>query len=432
MEIKQVPPLWVLFEGSTVGLLAYESKAEEFTFEYSKEWIEKKRFFLSPNITPNAPYDKGAVTRFLENLLPEGEGLRNLARLLKINGSNLYALIEAIGAETTGALTISRNTQEPKSEYRPIDRAELTERIAERKKRPITTWDGKSRLSVAGVQQKLPIIERDGRFGLGEGSYASTHILKFGNEQASDLVLNEYFCMCLAKAAGINVAECELLDFNERVLNVKRFDRAWKAADSVRRLHLIDGCQALDLSPKTKYERFLGDEAHVKDITGPATLKNIYMFCEKTKVPAKSRLELLQWVAFNLLIGNCDCHVKNISFFMDDAGISLAPFYDLVSVSMYPELEQSLAFHIGDTFILEEVGAYHLAEMASELDLNKSFVASQFQKVIQNVLKSLSTVSVPNLTVDESEFLEKMRQDIHKRCQKFLKETADISKFSSV
>ena len=430
--MKPVPPLWVLYEGQTIGLLGYESKAEEFTFEYAKEWIEKKGFHLSPIISPDVRLEKGAVTRFLENLLPEGEGLRNLARLLKINSSNLYSLIEAIGAETTGALTISRIQQEPKSEFRPIDRKELTERIGDRKQRPITTWDGRPRLSVAGVQEKLPIINRDGKFGLGEGSYASTHILKFGNELSNYLVLNEYFCMSLAKAVGLGVAECELLDFNERVLNVKRFDRIWQSAERVKRLHLIDGCQALDLSPKTKYERFLGDEPHVKDITGPATLENLYKFCEKTKTPAKTRLELLQWLAFNLLVGNCDCHVKNISFFIDDSGITLAPFYDLVSVTMYPELEQSLAFHVGDTFVLEEVNGYHLSKMASELNLNKSFVAIQFQKVIQGVQKSLPKINVPDATADESKFLEKLLQDIGRRCNTLLEQSSEVSKFSSV
>lgn len=432
MEIKTVPPLWVLFEGKTIGSLAYEPKTEEFTFAYSQPWVAEKKFYLSPNITPSGVADKGSVTRFLENLLPEGEGLRNLARLLKVNSSNLYALIEAIGAETTGALTINRNAEEPKSQYRPIEHDELTERIHERKSRPITTWDEKPRLSVAGVQEKLPVMEKDGKFGLGEGAYASTHILKFGNERTKHLVLNEYFCMKLARTSGMNVADCELLDFNERVLNVRRFDRFWQGDERVKRAHLIDGCQALDLPPRAKYERFLGDQAHVKDITGPATLKNLYQFCDKTKVPAQARLALLQWVTFNLLIGNCDCHIKNVSFFIDDAGLTLAPFYDLVSVTMYPELEQSLAFHIGDTFLLEEVNAYHLAEMASELDLNKSFVASQLQKVIRSTLKSLPKTDIPGVTETEMEFLEKMRHDIGRRCQKFLADVPKMSKFTSI
>jgi len=430
MEVKTILPLWVLFEDQTVGSLTYDVKSDEFLFEYSKQWVEEKKFHLSPHITPGGVTEKGSVTRFLENLLPEGEGLRNLARLLKVNSSNLYALISSIGAETTGALTIAQTEVSPPSRFRIIEREELAKRIGERKRQPITMWDGKPRLSVAGVQEKLPVIVRDGVFAMGEGAYASTHILKFGNERTQHLVLNEYFCMKMAAAAGLNVAECELLELNERVLCVKRFDRSWDGLKRVRRLHVMDGCQALDLSPRTKYERFMGDEAHLKDITGPATLQNIYEFCNQTKVPAKARLELLQWVAFNLLIGNSDCHVKNVSFFVEDDGIALAPFYDLVGVSMYPELEQSLAFHIGDTFVLEDVSAYHLAEMASELGLNPSFVASQLQKVIQSTFKNLSlAIPVAGMSAAESEFLEGMRQGIRRRGQRFLACVPEISKF---
>ncbi len=72
-------------------------------------------------------------------------------------------------------------------------------------------WDGKIRLSLSGVQDKLPLVVlNDNKYGIGEGKIASTHILKFEKKDDIHLVLNEYFCMKLAKLCGLNVAEVEI------------------------------------------------------------------------------------------------------------------------------------------------------------------------------------------------------------------------------
>lgn len=111
------------------------------------------------------------------------------------------------------------------------------------------------RFSVAGVQEKLLVLIRpDGAMGFGEGELASTHLLKFGKDPEMHLVLNEYLCMRLARAVGLPVADVALERFGEPVLAVRRFDRQWQG-DRVLRLHIIDGCQLLDLPPKFKYER---------------------------------------------------------------------------------------------------------------------------------------------------------------------------------
>jgi serine/threonine-protein kinase HipA len=161
-------------------------------------------------------------------------------------------------------------------------------------------------------------------------------------------------------------------------------------------------------------------------------LANIYAFCLQTDVPAKAQLEILRWVAFNLLIGNSDSHMKNISFFVTDEGMRLAPFYDLLSVVIYPDFNPSLAFHIGDTFVLGDVNAYHLAEMAGELNLKKSFVAKQFKKVIESVSKALETLELERLTADEAKFTAELKAGITARAHRLLIEVANLSKFSSI
>lgn len=62
-------------------------------------------------------------------------------------------------------------------------------------------------------------------------------------------------------------------------------------------------------------------------------------FCMKLagacSVPVSARLRLYNWFVFNLLIGNNDAHLKNLSFMADAAGIALAPHYDMLSTVVY-------------------------------------------------------------------------------------------------
>lgn len=440
MVATTIPKLHLFYEDQSVGELSYEPGLNDFKFSYSLEWKERpERFPLSPHIPFEGTAAAGVITRFLENLLPEGRGLKDLAQSLKIPTTNTYALIAAIGREATGAFIISESKSKPATVFRPLPKEELIARIQNRKSQPLMIWDGKPRLSLAGVQEKLGVVVRsDGKkkeFGFGEGDIASTHILKFGNERVPHLVLNEYFCMTLAKLAGLKAADCELLDLSERVLQVERFDRKWINNNHVSRSHIIDGCQALDISPEHKYERFLGDTPSTAGIHGPANLANLYTFTQKCATPAKEQLQLLKWVFFNLVIGNCDHHIKNISYYVRPSGISTAPTYDLVNVSVYLDLEQSLAFQIGEAFTLQELNAYHFAEMAKELNLGTNFVSQQLTKTCKAVLQSLKKLNPENLidsmNKGEHVFMTELRKNIQERAERFLAEAPAIKKFKS-
>jgi len=62
---------------------------------------------------------------------------------------------------------------------------------------------------------------------------------------------------------------------------------------------------------------------------------------------SKGLNELLNWVIFNHLIGNADAQVKNISLMLTPTRPMLAPFYDLMSTAIYPNLAPKMAMKIG-------------------------------------------------------------------------------------
>lgn len=104
-----------------------------------------------------------------------------------------------------------------------------------------------------------------------EPPLASTHNLKPdpGRKVTPHLVVNEHFCMALAHRMELPVAEVAIYRTPRPVLVVRRFDRAVLQDDQgvqVRRLHIIDACQAADVPATYKYERNLGSGEHVRDI----------------------------------------------------------------------------------------------------------------------------------------------------------------------
>ena len=66
-----------------------------------------------------------------------------------------------------------------------------------------------------------------------------------------NMIINEFLCRKLAELVKLPVAGVSLRRFGEPVLVVERFDRR-RRGDRVDRLHLIDGCQMLDLPPTYK------------------------------------------------------------------------------------------------------------------------------------------------------------------------------------
>ncbi|PHS38731.1 MAG: hypothetical protein COB07_07855 [Sulfurovum sp.] len=229
-----------------IGTIGITGKKEIYKFEYTDEWKAS-----GYEISPHLPFDKtissGSIKRFLENLLPEGKGLDDLTSFTHISKNNIFGLMQAMGFETSGALSFGRIHKDTRPLFRPITEKELTQRIDEIESKSIIIWDKKQRLSLAWVQEKLPVLLKDEALGLANGGLSSTHILKFQTKRNENIVVNEYFCMSLAKEAGLMVAEVSLRKYAEHpVLMVERFDRVI-SKHTVKKLHIIDGCQMLDL-----------------------------------------------------------------------------------------------------------------------------------------------------------------------------------------
>jgi serine/threonine-protein kinase HipA len=405
----------------TVGFLKLDAATGQLNFDYSDDWRRREGAYpLSPALPfrrdpaqPDALHS-ASVRRFFENLLPEGKSLDDAAAAHGLSKSNLFGLMRALGRESAGAVALLPPGETPHAHdaMRAIGNDELSMRIRDRLHQPFSVWDGKVRLSIAGYQDKLAVyLDAERRMSLVEGALASTHILKPmpSGDRLPHLVANEHFCMRLAAAAGVPSARVEIARVPEPVLMVERFDRL-RLQGSVERLHIVDACQALDLPAAWKYERNFGSGRDVAHIRDGMSLEKLFALTAMSPTAAVTRLALLRWTLFQVLIGNSDAHGKNLSFFVDAAGLRLAPAYDMVGIAAYPNLDNELAMAIGDVFDLRQVGAYAWADFAGRCGIDRRLLAREMRRIVAAVRKSMPALLADPAYLDEERaFL----QDLH-------------------
>jgi serine/threonine-protein kinase HipA len=293
------------------------------------------------------PFDDGAAHYFFSNLLPEGGARQAVCARLGISESNDFALLKAIGGECAGALVVTTpdaTVENAEHRYERITDARLRTLLQDTDPVPLLIGCEKTRLSLAGAQDKLPVALFDDKLHLPLEGAPSTHILKLPNARFPHLAANEAFVMGLATRVELDVAPCELLTrFGPPILLVTRYDRI-ASAQSIVRLHQEDLCQALGLPPSRKYEQE----------GGPSLVRALELVRRHVTRPLEDVRRLIAWQAFNVIAGNADGHGKNLSLLYADGG-RLAPFYDLVSTRQYTRLDSRLAMGVGGRRNMEQL-----------------------------------------------------------------------------
>jgi len=301
-------------------------------------------------------------------LLPEGIGREAIARGLGLSPGNDYALLEGLGGDCAGAITLLPPgfKQNAISMTHEIDADDLDRIVDELPQRPLAANPrAGTRLSLAGAQPKVPVIIEDGQMALPLSAGApTTHIVKPEPDAFPGLVDNEAFCMELARRVGLTTASASKHRTRSGTpyLLVERYDRDL-TSDPIRRLHQEDFCQALGNPSDRKYV--------VEG--GPSVSQSISLLREASAAPARDIPRLWQALVFNWLIGNCDAHGKNFSLLYDSGSPTLAPLYDLVSTTAYSELTRRLAMGIDGARNIDEISDAAWNSLAGEVGVRASF-----------------------------------------------------------
>ncbi len=339
-------------------------------FCYAAGWLSQQdAVALSASLPVQAaPFDDRKTRPFFAGLLPEGQMRRLIAQQFQVSGQNDFALLDHIGGECAGAVTFLAPGQALPVPTRHDDVQWLSDEevvavLDELPRRPMLAGKDGLRLSLAGAQDKLPVVFDGARIGLPRGGTPSSHILKPAMHAVEDSVLNEGFCMALAEAMQLKPARSKVHTVLGRpFLLVERYDRLIDAQGHRQRLHQEDFCQALGVVPEMKYQNEGGpDLAQCFDLVRSAT-----------RPSAPQVLRLFDCVIFNALIGNHDAHAKNFSLLYSDKTPVLAPFYDTLSTAVYPALTPKMAMKIGSKYKFSEVQARHWDQFADSVGFTKA------------------------------------------------------------
>lgn len=439
-----------IFVGSDhVAELTWDPASDAFALAYTQQW-QKTGFALSPHLPLTGAMSPVAIRRFLENLLPEGDALDTVSQYTNIAKSNVLGLIRQLGKETAGALTflpsgISPQTLQP--QLRELPDAELQARIDNRANQPFSVWDGRVRMSLAGFQDKLLVLRSGDKTYLADGALTSTHLLKPEPRRAAlpHMVANEHFCMAWASGVsrrryGVDhVAAVELLRVPSPVLCVRRFDReaipGAAVPTDVRRLHIIDGCQAANLPVAYKYERNVGHGADVAHIRDGMSFEKVFGLRGQWLVPAQGMQRLVFWAATTLLLGNSDAHGKNISFYVERSGLRVAELYDLVSVLQYDpdRLEHSLAMAFGDAFELDDIRSFALADFCQRTKIPRATFARELQTLCRYAIEQAEIQAASSIYQgEEVPFVQQIAAFIALRAQFLLGQVGEIARYKAV
>lgn len=349
-------------------------------FIYEDRYIEENH----PAISISLPLKKGfyegdKVKAFFSGFLPDDLIRHKLARYLGVSDKNPFALLEAIGGECAGALSLyPRGTRPPepkKEDVEILDQQKLSKILELLKKQPLLAGHDGLRLSLAGAQNKIAVGLQNNQIALIHGSSPTTHIIKPVIENIKDSVHNELFCMRLAKVMGIDVPYTEIRTANDTpFLLIERYDRRQDANGCIFRLHQEDFCQALGLMPEIKYEREGGPNLRqCNDI--------LYQFSAK---PAADQIKLLERIIFNYLIGNADAHGKNFSLLYKSKKPELAPAYDLLSTAVYQGISTKMAMKIGGKYEPKKVFLHHWHQLVPNTEVAKREIKKLLQYLSKN------------------------------------------------
>lgn len=380
--------LQVWLHGAPVGtLLQVDGRL---AFSYQPEWLASGQATpLSHSLPLQAEaFDDRATRPFFAGLLPEGDKRRLVAQALGVSRQNDFALLDGIGGECAGAVTLLEQGQTPSeavsaNAVRWLDDADLVKLLAEMPRRPMLAGDADLRLSLAGAQDKLPVVVQGDRIGLPLFGSPSTHILKSTIQGIEGSVYNEGFCMALAQSMGLDAAPAEIRRVQgQPFLLVQRYDRlsaqpptSENVPAATQRMHQEDFCQALGVPPELKYQ----------NEGGPDLAQAFALVRSATRPSAPQVLKLLDFVLFNTLIGNHDAHAKNFSLLYTPRGAVLAPLYDALCTASYPELSDRMAMKIGSQYRFADLYPSHWEQFASEAGLSPAQVKKALKRVAERL-----------------------------------------------
>ena len=369
--MEQIEKLAVRLDGRLVGVLSPGDERPQYVFTYLPETPAQDFISLAmPVRAASYIWPEGLHPIFQMNL-PEGYQRELLHRRLGPNmPADDFHLLALTGARGIGRLSIHWWDQAPAtlSGFPSVDLLAYPDSRE-------ALLDALSRIDsegISGVMPKALTLPPDEKLTISTDEW----ILKTGRQDTPGIAINEFLCMELAREMGLPVPDTHL-SHDGNVIAVKRFDRL-----DGQPIGLEDFCSLMGMPPEMKYGTSM-----------EAIAKHLKNWCAPSK-KNDSAIRLVEMIILNLVVRNADAHSKNYAMLYstrEDA--TLAPVYDVVSVTAYPEYSQSpFGLSIGGRKawnLRKELEQFSL----ERLNLNKNTVTAGVEKISVALKKVLPRIA---------------------------------------
>ncbi|MBQ8722274.1 MAG: type II toxin-antitoxin system HipA family toxin [Paludibacteraceae bacterium] len=407
--------------GEMVGYLFWREDNQTATFEYTPEF-KKLGLDLSPIVMPltsQRVYSFSNISRetflglpgLFADSLPDAYGKALLDRWLASNGRNFANPVERLcyqGKRSMGALEFepAHNDYLETSSNIEIDSLVATAREVLNQREAFSTnmSDTKEALiniikvgTSAGGQRAKAIIAyndttKEVRSGQIDAPEGFEHWLlkldgvtnnELGDPQHYGKI--EYIYHLLAKEAGINMAECRLLEENGRAhFMTKRFDR-----------HKND---------KIHMQTLCGIAHYDYKMLRAYSYEQAFQIMRRLRLPYNQAEEMYRRMVFNVVARNQDDHTKNISFLMNRTGKwSLSPAYD-VSWAYNPQGDWTSKHQMSINNKWDDITREDLVTVAQNMNIkHHNEIIEQVTDAVSHWRKLATEYEIPEETIRQIE-----------------------------
>ncbi|KZK84949.1 Serine/threonine-protein kinase HipA [Pseudovibrio sp. Ad13] len=397
--------LQIFLNNRHIGQLTKE-RSGAISFAYAAEWLKLDRAIPVSLSLPlrQDRYVGEPVSAVFENLLPDSADLKQLvAEQVGARGTDAFSLLSKIGRDCVGALQfLPVGTELPENSFEITGEAlsvpEMEATLLNLKRAPLGIDNGQDfRISIAGAQEKTALLFHDSTWKRPHRTTPTTHIFKTqighlpGGLDLTNSVENEWYCLQLLQAFGLDVAQVEMMCFGEtKALVIERFDRLWAKDGRLLRLPQEDFCQIRSVPPTLKYQ----------NEGGPA-LHDILEVLKGSDKPEQDITTVLKAQIIFWLIGATDGHAKNFSVFLSPQGrYRLTPIYDVLSAQ--PALDQGvlnrrqmkLAMSVGNAnhYRFDQIAARHFLQTAERAGVPTNLATKAIDEIKASADKAISQV----------------------------------------
>ena len=400
-QVDEVSVLKLTLHGRHIGYLAgFENGRNvlSFTDEFKADSSRPTFSLITHPSFPNSeklmsqPWTKNQrLHPTLSNLLPEGALRELISQGLKTHIDNEFQIFSYLGQDLPGALVAT-----------PMEPEEVPESVltthgkAKAIKHKVN--DRENKFSLAGVQMKFSMKEKDGRYNLTKNGELGDWIIKTPSTKHKYVPLNEYTAMSLAALAGVDIPDIRLIELDKLdnlpqinlpdemlAFAIERFDR-----EGNTRIHMEDFAQVLVKYPHNKYDSSNNGQIGkvIYDYSGDG-LADAQQFARRLLV--------------NILVANGDAHLKNWSLlYQDQVTPRLSPAYDILTTSVYMEGETEYALNLGKTKEWFSVTEDHFQAWADKAGIPWRAIKPHIDDTMEKA-RSLWPEALKDLPMDEEQ-----------------------------